>query len=150
MHPAITVLNSELFYDNKLQAIANNNRQTITSGGSFSGTGLRYVPVLHTGNQSSSIEEAEAVARIVDLLLTSSTSWVDRTGDTKTLALEDIIIIARITRKYSRFSNAFPAHMSAPSISFKGRKRQSLFTLLQLHRMPMPHAVWSSCTAPID
>ncbi len=54
MHPAITAFNSELFYDNKLHAVSKCAQQDIVAGGLLFGTGLRYVPVSHTGNQSRS------------------------------------------------------------------------------------------------
>jgi len=94
LHPDITAFNSELFYEGKLQSEADCHRQSTTSTGPFTGTGLSYVPVAHFGNQSRSLEEAAAVERIVETLLGSGVHWTDRKGVSRPLALEDIIIIA--------------------------------------------------------
>lgn len=94
LHPDITVFNSELFYGNKLTSQEDCVLQNTTSDGPFAGTGLRYAPVAHTGNQSSSIEEAEVVKVIVDQLLGSNMHWTNRMGETAPLTIDDIIIIA--------------------------------------------------------
>ncbi|MDW9377918.1 TM0106 family RecB-like putative nuclease [Sinorhizobium meliloti] len=94
LHPDITAFNSELFYEGKLESEDDCHRQSTTSTGPFTGTGLRYVPVAHFGNQSRSLEEAAAVERIVETLLGSGMHWTDRKGVSRPLALEDIIVIA--------------------------------------------------------
>lgn len=94
LHPDITAFNSELFYEGKLQSENDCHKQGTTSAGPFTGTGLRYVPVVHFGNQSRSLEEAAAVERVVNTLLGSGMRWTDRKGVLRPLALADIIIIA--------------------------------------------------------
>lgn len=93
MHPDICCFDSELFYDAKLTAKEGCEQQTIISRGVIRGSGLHYLPIPHTGNKSSSIEEAEAVKRLVDEILASKPSWVDREGNTRDLTLGDIVII---------------------------------------------------------
>ncbi|MBW9265761.1 MAG: TM0106 family RecB-like putative nuclease [Candidatus Thiodiazotropha sp. (ex. Lucinisca nassula)] len=93
LHPEICAFNSELFYDSKLNAREGCEIQKIMSTGPHSGSGLRYLPVPHTGNQSSSIEEADAVAGLVNDIMTSSPRWTDREGNEKPLTLDDIVII---------------------------------------------------------
>ena len=58
LHPAICDFTSELFYAGKLQSKDGLERQIIKSSGPVSGSGLRYLPVEHTGNQNCSPEEA--------------------------------------------------------------------------------------------
>jgi uncharacterized protein len=55
---------------------------------------LRFLAVSHEGNQISSPEEAEAIVRLVEETLAAHASWVDRDGRERSLALEDILIIA--------------------------------------------------------
>ena len=93
LHPDICAFNSELFYDSKLASQEGCELQVITTGGQLSGSGLRYLPVPHTGNQSSSIEEAEAVAGLVRGILADGALWTDRNGTQKPLTLNDILII---------------------------------------------------------
>jgi len=93
LHPDICAFNSELFYDGKLTAIDACERQIITSSGALSGSGLRYLPVAHTGNKSASIEEADAIANLVRDILAASTRWTDRGGTENLVTLADIVII---------------------------------------------------------
>jgi superfamily I DNA and/or RNA helicase len=55
---------------------------------------LRYLPVAHTGNQSSSPEEAEVVRSLVNDFLASNPTWINREGLESPLTLDDILIIA--------------------------------------------------------
>ena len=61
--------------------------------GSISGSGLRYLPVEHNGNQNSSPEEAQALSTLVEDILESNVTWVDRDGQERPIALGDILII---------------------------------------------------------
>ncbi|SFU19198.1 uncharacterized protein SAMN05518861_12095 [Mesorhizobium sp. YR577] len=122
LHPSITAFNSELFYESKLASQPNCSRQSTTSIGPFSGTGLRYVPVLHSGNQSSSIEEAEAVTWIVDQLLNSQTQWTDREGVVRQLTMKDITIIAPYNAQVFEIQQRIPdAHVGTVD-KFQGQE----------------------------
>ena len=94
LHPAICAFTSELFYEGRLTSRPGLERQEIRSGGKLKGSGLRYVPVVHEGNQGSSPEEAEVVAALVAEILSSGTTWVSRKGDEAPVTLKDILIIA--------------------------------------------------------
>lgn len=94
LHPSICAYTSELFYENKLSAKPGLEVQVINGASSpVSGAGLRFLPVAHSGNQNSSPEEAGAVAALVDGILKSKATWVDRDGTEKPVTLEDIVII---------------------------------------------------------
>lgn len=94
LNPDICEFTSEQFYEGKLFSKEGCELQNVISNGVFRGTGLRYVPVTHTGNTSSSIEEAIVVLRIVEEILISNSKWTDRQGNTRDILLEDILIIA--------------------------------------------------------
>jgi superfamily I DNA and/or RNA helicase len=55
---------------------------------------LRYLPVAHTGNQSSSVEEAESICSLVSDFLASNPTWINREGLESPLTLADVLIIA--------------------------------------------------------
>ncbi|QIT55045.1 TM0106 family RecB-like putative nuclease [Aquisalimonas sp. 2447] len=93
MHPEICGFSSELFYNNKLIAHEDCAQQAIHASGNVQGSGLRYLPVPHEGNQNSSIEEAEAIKRLIADLLDGQPRWTDRNGHEKPLTLDDILII---------------------------------------------------------
>ncbi len=122
LHPSITAFNSELFYESKLLSVASCGVQNTASKGPFSGTGLRYVPVVHSGNQSMSVEEATAVAQIVGSLLASETRWTDRHGETKPLALEDIIIIAPYNAQVFEIQARIPGAHVGTVDKFQGQE----------------------------
>jgi hypothetical protein len=44
---------------------------------------LRYLPVVHHGNQNCSPEEAMAVGALVEGILESKAMWTDRNGQQK-------------------------------------------------------------------
>lgn len=94
MHPKICAFNSEQFYEGKLFSKEGCELQNVISSGRFNGSGLKYVPVTHTGNTSSSQEEARAVQVIVGEILRSGSKWTDRQGNTKDITIDDILIIA--------------------------------------------------------
>ncbi|NKK60261.1 TM0106 family RecB-like putative nuclease [Rhizobium leguminosarum bv. viciae] len=93
MHPDVCSFISESFYESKLEPVAGCGRQRIVSTGAIRGSGLRFLPVEHSGNASSSIEEAEAVAALVIEIINDSPQWVDRDGQVHPLSLDDIVII---------------------------------------------------------
>lgn len=94
MHPEICIFNSEQFYEGKLFSKEGCERQKIISSGLFNGSGLRYVPVIHSGNTSSSSEEATMIQEIIEDILGSGSKWTDRDGKTKDITINDILIIA--------------------------------------------------------
>src|SRR2546430_10409784 len=83
-----------MFYESRLKAVPGLERQEIRSRGRVRGTGLRYVPAGHQGNQNSSPEEAEVIRELVAGILGSPTSWIDRHGTEHAIGLNDILIIA--------------------------------------------------------
>lgn len=53
LHPDVARFTSELFYDNRLEARPENGQQRAVATGPFGGSGLRFVPVRHAGNQTT-------------------------------------------------------------------------------------------------
>ena len=94
LHPTICAFNSELFYEGRLFSRPGLENQKVKSKGRLNGAGLRYLAVEHSGNQSSSREEADAVRDLMREVLGAGTTWVDRNGFEATIELEDILIIA--------------------------------------------------------
>ena len=70
-------------------------RQGLRGVGALDGTGIRWVPVPHAGNETASSEEAEAVARMVSAVLAPGTAtWVDRTGQEHPIGPADVLVVA--------------------------------------------------------
>ena len=94
LHPEICRFTSELFYEERLQPRPGLEIQDVITGGRATGAGLRYVPVVHSGNQSSSPEEAECIRALVAEILGQGPQWIDRKGMRRDLTVDDILIIA--------------------------------------------------------
>ena len=94
LHPTICAFTSELFYEGRLHPRQGLELQEIRSTSLLCGSGLRYLPVAHTGNQSSSLEEAEVVSGLVGDFLASKPTWINREGLESPLTLDDILLIA--------------------------------------------------------
>lgn len=94
LHPKICEFTSELFYERRLSSRPGLERQQLNGPTRFSGSGLFYVPVQHTGNQNSSPEEVEAVARIVQDLRGDGCGWTNNEGKSLPLGPSDILVVA--------------------------------------------------------
>lgn len=94
LHPDICAFTSEIFYAERLHTRLGLERQRVNGPGIFSGSGLRYVSVEHTGNQDTSAEEVRRVVEIVNGLLAGEVTWTDANGAERRLDAADILIVA--------------------------------------------------------
>lgn len=92
MHPDVCTFMSEIAYDSRLESAPECAWQGVGGDGRLSGTGLRYHPVSHEGNRTSSVEEAAAVGALFSDLV--GRPWTDRGGAVRSLTVEDILIVA--------------------------------------------------------
>jgi len=122
LNPEICGFNSELFYDDKLVSKEGCECQKILSEGSITGSGLRYLRVDHTGNKSSSIEEADAIVRLVQTILASKTTWVDRNGKVAPLTLSDILIITPYNAQVFEIQQRLPEARVGTVDKFQGQE----------------------------
>ena len=122
LHPEICRFNSELFYDDKLTSVTGCEQQQIISNGTLKGIGLRYLPVDHTGNQSSSIEEAEAISSLVGRILSDKTQWTNREGITTGITLDDILIIAPYNAQVFEIQQRLPQARVGTVDKFQGQE----------------------------
>jgi uncharacterized protein len=92
LHPDICEFISEQVYESRLVSEDHCHGQVIGGAGPLGGAGLRWLPVEHEGNRTSSSEEAAAVARVVGELV--GRAWTDGEGTTKPLTLADVLVVA--------------------------------------------------------
>jgi uncharacterized protein len=109
LHPGICAFISEMFYDGRLAARPENQKQRLNAEDFMGGSGLRIVPVAHTGNQSESPEEVATVAELVNGLLDGKATWITKKGETRKLALEDILVVAPYNAQVTTLSQKLPA-----------------------------------------
>ncbi len=123
LHPDVCVFTSEVFYDNRLVSRPENGTQRLNAQGPFDGTGLRFVPVNHSGNQSESPEEAEKVSQIVEQLLRDGATWTNKDGETDTLLLKHILIVAPYNAQVSALAQKLPSGARVGTVDkFQGQE----------------------------
>ncbi|RTM14600.1 MAG: TM0106 family RecB-like putative nuclease [Bradyrhizobiaceae bacterium] len=122
LHPLICSFNSELFYDGRLHPHPGLENQSIKSQGRLSGAGLRYLPVAHEGNQSSSREEADTIRDLVADILSSGTTWVNREGVEAPVGLQEILIIAPYNAQVFELQERIPGARIGTVDKFQGRE----------------------------
>jgi predicted RecB family nuclease len=123
LHPDVCAFTSELFYEGRLTARPENAKQRLNAAEPLGGTGLRFAPVEHTGNQNESQEEVERVAAFVEGLLRTGTTWTDKEGKTNALGLQDILIVAPYNAQVSALIDKLPTGARVGTVDkFQGQE----------------------------
>jgi predicted RecB family nuclease len=91
MHPAINDYISTTFYAGRVQTAPSTLGQSVDPGDP-GGVGIRWRPVVHAGNDSSSSQEAQAVVDALDALV--GREWIDESGRTRVITTSDIVVVA--------------------------------------------------------
>jgi predicted RecB family nuclease len=128
LHPDICAFTSELFYEGRLTSRPENAKQRLNTLGTLDGTGLRFAPVEHTGNQNESPEEVERIGEIVDRLLRSGATWMDKKGETHVLGIKDILIVAPYNAQVSALAERLPTGSRVGTVDkFQGQEAPLVF-----------------------
>lgn len=122
LHPTICAFTSEMFYEGRLQPRPGLERQTVKSSGPVTGSGLRYLAVAHQGNQSASPEEADAIKALIDKILSSNTTWIDRDGKEHAITPNDILIIAPYNAQVFELQDRLPGARIGTVDKFQGQE----------------------------
>jgi uncharacterized protein len=102
MHPDVRRFISDIVYDGRLDGIPELARQATAFG-----TGLRFKPVAHSGNASSSTEEAAVVAREIAAMI--GAAWTNRKGENAPLTASDFMVVAPYNAQVRRLREALRA-----------------------------------------
>jgi predicted RecB family nuclease len=122
LHPDICAFTSEVFYEGRLRSRAGLEVQQIHSIGRVNGSGLRHLLVDHTGNQSSSTEEAREIEALVAEILGSGSTWVDGDGVAKPVTLADILVIAPYNAQVFELKKRLPGAEIGTVDRFQGQQ----------------------------
>jgi superfamily I DNA and/or RNA helicase len=105
-----------------------NRNQRLNTEGPLDGTGLRFVPVEHFGNQNESPEEAERIAQMLDQPLRSGAIWTNKQGEASTLTLKDILVVASYNAQVSRIAEKLPTGARVGTVDkFQGQEAPLVF-----------------------
>ena len=97
-------------------------QQTVKGFGPISGSGLYLLPVVHSGNQNCSPEEAQEVAHLVRAVLASNATWVDREGQERSITLDDIVIITPYNAQVFEIQQCLPGARTGTVDKFQGQE----------------------------
>src|SRR6185295_10982259 len=122
LHPQICHFTSELFYEGRLRSRAGLEIQVVRSTSRVNGAGLRYLPVQHVGNQSSSPEEAAQVRLLVNEITRAGSSWIDREGREKPITWDDLLIIAPYNAQVFELQQRLPGARIGTVDKFQGQE----------------------------
>jgi uncharacterized protein len=128
LHPDICAFTSELFYDSRLAARPENQKQRLNTEGFLDGSGLRFIPIEHIGNQSESLEEVEKIAELINRLLRNGATWTTKTSETLALKLSDILVVAPYNAQVSALAQKLPAGARVGTVDkFQGQGAPVIF-----------------------
>jgi AAA domain len=142
LHPEICTFTSKMFYESRLHPRPDLKTQRIVCEGPLGGAGLRLLPVAHTGNQSSSPEEADRIQGMIQDLLARKAEWVDRKGATKLLTLNDILIIAPYNAQVFELQERLPGAKIGTVDKFQGQEAPVvIYSLTTSTQSDAPHGM---------
>ena len=136
LHPDICAFTSAAFYAGRLrprpglelQRVQTDRLTLFADSPGLDGTGMRHVPVAHAGNDTDSVEEADAVVELVRTLVAAHATWTDMNGTVRPMAVNDVVIVAPYNAHVAAIERAFvAAGMPDPFVGtvdkFQGQER---------------------------
>jgi uncharacterized protein len=97
-------------------------RQDLAGPGRLTGTGVRFVPVVHEGNSSESPEEAAVVARLIRELIEGGAAWTDADGRDHAVTWQDVLVVAPYNAQVAEIARALPAARVGTVDKFQGQE----------------------------
>jgi uncharacterized protein len=123
LHPDVCRFTSELFYWGLLKSRYGLQHQSVDGPEPFQGTGLRFIPVEHTGNTSESEEEVRVVAELVDRLLRAEPMWTDHEEVRRPIRVQDVLVVAPYNAQVTALRAALPAGVPVGTVDkFQGQE----------------------------
>ena len=129
LHPDICTFVSETSYDGRLRPLEGLEQQRIDDGPQLGGAGLRWRPVEHAGNRTTSIEEAHEVEALYGTLL--GRTWIDAEGVAQPVAADDILVVAPYNAQVHLLHSVLPAGARVGTVDkFQGQEAAVVFVSL--------------------
>lgn len=122
LSPDITKFTSEQYYEGRLTSEPGLENQKIVGPGRLSGSGLRFVEVVHEGRENYSPEEVEAVYQLVDELTSDAFEWTNKSKAAVPLSLDDILIVAPFNVQVQALTDRLPGARVGTVDKFQGQE----------------------------
>jgi uncharacterized protein len=135
LHPDLCAYTSESFYDSRLDPLPTLEVQDLEGVGPLTGTGPRFAPVEHLGNDNESEEEARVVAELVNRLVGTAT-WTDRHGEVRPVGWNDVVIVAAYNAQVGAIRGHLPQARVGTVDKFQGQEA--------------PIAIYSMASSSVD
>ena len=128
LHPDVCSFISEVFYDGRLLPRPENGCQRLNTDTFLDGTGLRFFPVEHAGNQNESSEEVEQLVAMVEHLVQTRATWSDKEGRTHILRTEDVLVVAPYNAQVAALAGRLPLGTRVGTVDkFQGQEAAVVF-----------------------
>ncbi len=121
LHPSLCAFTSEIFYEGRLHSRPANERIRVKAS-PLEHAGFWFLPVAHAGNQNLSMEEVDAVARLVDKLVRPGATWTNAEGERQPLTRNDVLIVAPYNAQVNALEAQLPGMQIGTVDRFQGRE----------------------------
>jgi uncharacterized protein len=121
LRPELCTFVSDTFYEGRLRPVDACGRRSIELG-----NGLRFVPVPHTNNRQTSIEEADAIRREIERFVGSP--FTDAAGPTRPLESADILVVTPYNMQVRCLRSNLPPEVAVGTVDkFQGQQAPVVF-----------------------
>ncbi|HEX6477068.1 MAG TPA: TM0106 family RecB-like putative nuclease, partial [Acidimicrobiales bacterium] len=141
LHPAVCDFVSDAFYEGRLEPDPACQFQRLDEGSWAGGAGVRWRPVHHEGNRTSSAEEVSEVVAGVEALL--GRQWTDRDGRSQRVGLGDILVVSPYNAQVARLRTALPPGARVGTVDrFQGQEAAVvIFSMATSSTADLPRSV---------
>ncbi len=122
LHPELCRFTSETFYDDRLYPEPRLAGQQLRSAFALRSTGPRLIEVVHVGNDSESIEEAQRIAQLAQALVEAGATWIDQDGRERPLTWNELLIVAPYNAQVGAIRRLLPQARVGTVDKFQGQE----------------------------
>jgi uncharacterized protein len=123
LHPSLCRFTSETFYDGRLSPESHLAVQDLHTTTALRATGPRLIEVIHSGNDSDSVEEAECIAQLARTIIAGGAYWINAKGERRAMTWNDLLIVAPYNAQVGTISRLLPPEARVGTVDkFQGQE----------------------------